>query len=326
MIGLSSCSLRIGFASPGCMPSPLPSMTPLSMGQMSLLSNTQLSAPYSAYHPNQNNYTIDQHDTPLQIPTNPLQYLLQSRHDQHPEITTRIRGNDKVEKEEEIIGDGGGGMDTTISGINTSTGIEMGINQHDEISDSMIQTLTPAPQITKHLFPFTNELHQTNKHNSHERQIGVGGSTVRRGGGSSNQLFDTPESRAEFDDTVVAEERNVEDDLLEMSSSIIGTHREMNLKGMATPGLTPIARERRNHNGEHNKGDDDDDDEDGDDNGVGEDDELLIYGHSTVRKATGERSELGVDEKDDKLLPREYDRDEVRRRVSFGPTIEKIEG
>lgn len=224
-LGLSSCAVRIGFATPGGMPSP--TMAPLSMGQMSMLSNTHMSFPPTAYS---TEHSITDR-TPLQATSNPLQYLLQSRYrSQH-------------------------GIDSQPS-----------------------SNLTPTSRVTKHLFPMTGEPVSNNR------------TTV--------QLFDTPD----LVDTV--EQRDEFETKIE---SGIAYDREMTIRGMATPGLTPIERKFR----------DSDDGEviDGDDN-------LLVYGKSTQKI---DKASYSLDEDDTfvDIQQRTIPRDDVRRRVSFGPMIEE---
>lgn len=236
-LGLSSCAVRIGFATPGGMPSP--SMAPLSMGQMSLLSNTHMSIPPT-------NYSIDpslSERTPLQVTSNPLQYLLQSRYQTQ-------RGGEEMKS-------------------------------HDHAANEV----TPTPHVSKHLFPVTTE--PTPGQNR-----------------MKSQLFGTPDA--------VDPDQSREYDILNESILPDGRDQLINLRGIATPGLTPIERNFRHVGGDpdHSVAID------------GEDD-LLVYGKSTQKI---EKNNYTLDDDEDtsievRQIP--LPRDEVRRRVSFGPMMEE---
>jgi hypothetical protein len=118
----------------------------------------------------------------------------------------------------------------------------------------------------------------------------------------------------------------------EQRNESLGITREIPLQAIATPGLTPIERGPRD-------GDDDDGDEVIDDDDEEADEHLFLFGKSTEKRGGGREDRLlGVEEhgeedgdEEDELsvdlrhVP--HPKDEVRRRVSFGPMLEeKFEG
>jgi hypothetical protein len=276
-LGLSSCAVRIGFATPGSMPSP--SMAPLSLGQMSLLSNSHLSSsfppalpppPFSTTAEN----SMSQH-TPLQISGNPLQYLLQSRY------RSQLHDIEEMKSHDPPLAQSGTGS-----------------------SD-----MTPMPHVTKSLFPLTND-QSTVKREDRDGH--------RATDQMKTQLFDmTPQLSCYGAEGIdVSEVRGDGND--DDGHGRFRTGREIHLKGMATPGLTPIERSFR--------------DEDVEERVLDEPEDLFVYGKSTVKR--GEKSELGFTREQDEDEEEEEDhsvdfrhlahpRDEVRRRVSFGPLIEE---
>jgi hypothetical protein len=354
-LGLSSAALRIGFATPGSMPAPpqphrdgtsLASFgsavpfdftpaavgmsasvgtgistalgTPFSRGQLFLLSNTHLSYPMTAdtsetgaaaggaiIRGRGGGGTM----TPI---SNPLQYLLsQSR--LQGSAAARCRDEEDEEADDEEKAD----RDTSVmSGLS--------------VMSSM--TPSPTPHITKHLFPPTNE---TAARPTQQLPPQGGGRHVVK-----TQLFETSGNTP-----------------FGTSDQLTPFGRELPRQAIATPGLTPI--EHRSGGGRSRQargivtvGVDDDDEvelddeeEDREEEGEGGHGRLFIFGKSTEKRG-GEGGLLSVQEGDggdgDQEEEEEgltveslrgghhrvpHPRDEVRRRVSFGPMIEeKFEG
>lgn len=265
-LGLSSCAVRIGFATPGGMPSlsspSINSMSALNIDQMSLISNTHpMTYPQTGTNSitdNSMNNTNNNNNTPLQIPNNPLQYLLQSRY------RTASRPSQ--------------------------------LHHIDEIksNETSLNQMTPTPQITKHLFPLTTDQTMVMT-NTNTMTMTTTTSEIRP---IKAQLFETP---------------NIGDEGFELNRG-----REINFREMDTPGLTPIERNTR----------DVDVDDGNDDIIIRNDhshdfnDNLSLYGPMTEKR--GEKSDYTLDEDDISIDLRQnpQTRDEVRRRVSFGPMID----